>query len=204
MSNRTGIIAIAILAIHFLFTQLFTDYFSKAPLREVIDLKSTYSEKFDIYVPMEQTYQVNMLFDREEKEFEYLKSVLGNMTNKNENGIPLNIEWVLSEGSAVVKSEELMATNSCGWSQAQVYRCLGKFKVPPGDYQFNIVIKSPHSEFSNFKTHLSINYNFKNAHTWQTAYIFWGMLFNVFVAPFIGGIIFLILIVRYIRHLTSH
>ena len=49
MSNRSGIIAIAILAIHFLFTQLFTDYFSKAPLREVIDLKSTYSENFTIY-----------------------------------------------------------------------------------------------------------------------------------------------------------
>ncbi|GAA5194697.1 DUF5625 family protein [Ferrimonas gelatinilytica] len=203
MSNRSAIIAIIILAAHALFTHFFSEHFSKAPLKEPINLTDSVNSTFEIYIPMEQTYEINLLFDRKELDFEYLKSVLGNMTNNDENGMPLNVVWSLYKEDSLVKSNSLIALNSCGWSQAQVYRCLGKIKVPSGKYKFSINVNNPSREFANFTSYISINYNFKNAHTWQTSYMFLGMLFNIFIAPFIGGIILLILIVRYIRHLTS-
>jgi hypothetical protein len=203
MSNRSAVITLLILVAHALFTHLFSEYFSHAPLKESINLSQSVNSKFDIYIPMEQTYQVNLRFDREERDFDYLKSVLGNMTSNDENGIPLDIIWSLSKNGKLIKSNKLVASNSCGWSQSQVYRCLGQIKVPSGKYQFSIGINNPNKAFASFKSYVSINYNFKNAHTWQTAYMFWGMLFNIFVAPFIGGTILLILIVRYTRHLTK-
>lgn len=203
MSNRSAIIAIIILAAHALFIHFFSEHFSKAPLKEPINLTNSVNSTFEIYIPMEQTYEIKLLFDRKERDFEYLKSVLGNMTNNDENGIPLNVAWSLYKEDSLVKSNSLIALNSCGWSQAQVYRCLGEIKVPYGKYKFSINVNNPSREFADFKSHISINYNFKNAHTWQTSYMFLAMLFNNFIAPVIGGIILLILIVRYIRHLTS-
>ncbi|SIS79019.1 DUF5625 family protein [Neptunomonas antarctica] len=203
MNNRSAIITIILLSVHAFFTHLFTEHFSQAPLKETINLSQPVNSMFDVDIPMEQTYQIKLLFDREEQDFEYLKGVLGNMTNSDENGIPLDVAWSLHKEDTLVKSTSLVALNSCGWSQAQVYRCLGKIKVPPGKYRFSISINHPNIEFAKFRSYISINYNFKSGDTWHTGYMFWGMLFNLFIAPFVGGTILLALIIRYIRHLTS-
>lgn len=191
MSNKTGLWIIGLLIAHALFAHAFESYYSKAPLSERIELGSTFDKEFDITVPMSQTYQVELRFAREGRDFEYLKSILGNMTNQKENGVPLKVSWKLQSDDKVFAQNELVAIDSCGWSKEHVYRCLGSFKVPPGKYRFHIYAPNPDGVFDQFKTSLSINYNFKNAHTWQTAYMFWAMLFNIVVAPALGCIILL-------------
>lgn len=196
MSNKTGLWIIGILIAHAIFAYAFDSYYSKAPLKEQIELDSSFDKEFEIRVPMEQRYEVELRFAREGKDFEYLKSVLGNMSNREESGIPLKVSWSLRSQDKVFAQNELVAVDSCGWSNEQVYRCLGSFKVPSGKYKFRILVSEPDEVFSQFKTLLSINYNFKNAHTWHTTYIFWAMLFNLFVAPVLGGITFLVMVVK--------
>lgn len=172
MSNKLGFWVIGILIVHALFSYAFDLYYSKTLLREPIELDSTIEKEYDIRVPMSQTYQVELLFAREGRDFEYLKSVLGDMTSLKENGVPLKVSWSLRSGDKLIAQNELVAVDSCGWSNEHVYRCLGSFKVPSGKYKFGLLVSEPDKVFGQFKASLSINFNFKNAHTWQTVYIF--------------------------------
>lgn len=199
-SNKVGFWIIVVLIGHALFSFGFESYYAKAPLREQIDLSTTFEKEFDIRVPMSQIYQVELRFEREGKDFEYLQSILGDMSSRNEHGVPLKASWMLRSGDEAFAENQLIVVDSCGWSNMQVYRCLGKFQVPAGKYRFSLLISDPDEVFSQFKTSISINYNFKDGHTWQTAYMFWAMLFNIFLAPILSGVILLIMAMK---HLTS-
>jgi len=198
MSNRTGLVIIAILILHAAFTYLFSHHFLKAPLKADVDLTTSFSNEYSIYVPMEQTYAVNLKFEREGKDFDYLNSVLGDMSANPPTGIPLDVNWKLSDQREFTIEKNIQAYNSCGWSQKYVDRCLGEFLVPAGNYLFTLVISNPKQEFKNFNADLTINFNFKNAHTWHTGYVFFAQIFNVFVAPVVGGFILLFLGYRYV------
>jgi len=151
---------------------------------------------------MSQTYDIEIQFYKENKSIKYLHKTLGKMRRPDRQGLPLTLNWQLLENGSVIQSESILSTDLCGWSDNYVFRCFGQLKHSPGKYQFKIQIPEHSSEFDEFKTTLSINYNLKSGHTWQTSYMFLGLLFNVFIAPIIGGIIGLILVVRLIRHLT--
>ncbi|MCH1929931.1 hypothetical protein L9G16_07040 [Shewanella sp. A25] len=196
LSYKVGFWIVGLLIGHALFSYCFESYYSKAPLKAQIDLSKTFEREFEIRVPMAQTYEVELRFEREGRDFEYLKSVLGDMGSRNKFGTPLKVNWVLSSGGETFAENQLVAVNSCGWSNKQVYHCLGKFKVPSGKYKFTLSISDPDEVFEQLKTSISINYNFKNAHTWQTAYMFWAMLFNIFVAPILGGVILLVMAIK--------
>ena len=198
MSNRTGLTIIAILILHSVFTYLFNLHFFKAPLKADIDLANSFSGEYSIYVPMKQTYEVKLEFERDGREFDYLNLVLGNMSATPPNGIPLDVVWTLSDPQETLIEETIRTFNSCGWSQEHVNRCLGKFLVSPGRYVFTLAIDNPNSEFKNLNADITINSNFKNAHTWHTSYIFYAQIFNVFVAPIIGGVILLFLVFRHV------
>ncbi|MCK5001972.1 MAG: hypothetical protein KAS57_03060 [Gammaproteobacteria bacterium] len=203
MSNRAAIITLFVLITNVVTTYVFDLHFTKAPLNADISLSSTEQETFNIFIPMQQKYDVKILFAREDKDFEYLQNTIGPMTHPEYKGFPLLLEWEIIKDNIEIKTNKTSSNDSCGWSNTHVYRCYGDFILPRGNYQFNIRVLNVDTELTKFKTKLTINYNFKNAHTWQTAYIFWGSVFNLFIAPILGGVILLILLVRLYKHLTS-
>jgi len=126
------------------------------------------------------------------------------MILQDRQGLPLRLNWQLLKNMSVIQSKSILSTDSCGWSNTSVSRCFGQLKHPPGKYQFKVQVSGPPSQLAKFNATISINYNnLKSAHTWQTAYIFLGILFNIFVAPVIGGVVMLIFLARIIRHLIG-
>jgi hypothetical protein len=203
MSNRVAIIILIVLLTNVVITYVFNLHFTKAPLDTNISLSSTEQKTFNIFVPMQQRYEVKILFFRDNKNFEYLQNTIGPMIHPEYKGLPLLLEWVLLKDDVEIKANQVASNDSCGWSNTQVYRCFGDFSIPRGDYQFKVKVLDVDAELTKFKTKLTINYNFKNANTWQTAYIFWSSIFNLFIAPILGGSILLILLFRLYKHLTS-
>lgn len=198
MNNRILIIILAITGLHFVLSLQFAKHFSKPPLITPIDIKHSEANWFDISIPMEQTYQVNLRFYREEQPYWYLNQVFGNIEKYQQPGIPLMVGWQIKSNQQVVASSQMISNNACEWKHAYVTQCFDEFKLPKGDYQFGITFLEPAEQHKAFKTTLAINYTLLTADTWQTEYIFWSMLFNYFVAPFFVGLIAIVLAWRFI------
>jgi len=77
MSNRTGIVIVIIHLLNVLLTFGFECHFSKSPLQQESILSSKSEQIFNIYIPMRQTYDVEIYFARENKSFEYLQDTFG-------------------------------------------------------------------------------------------------------------------------------
>jgi hypothetical protein len=202
MSNRTGIYILIILLLNVVTTFIFDWHFTKAPLQQSIVLSNNFEASYQIYVPMAQTYDVDIDFMRKDKPVELLQKTLGGMTDWNEKGLPIKLYWEIKDEHNTLETHSVLSDNSCAWSNDYVSRCFGRFKLPAGSYLFKLKVLEIDPELIKFDTTINISYNFKSAHTWQTAYIFWGMLFNVFIAPVIAGIVFIIFLVRCYRHIT--
>ena len=202
MNNRTGIVILIILLLNVLLTFGFEWHFSKPPLKQEMILSSKSEQIFDIYIPMHQTYYVEIVFARENKSFEYLQDTLGPMIYPDRQGLPLKLNWQLLKNGSVIQSESILSTDSCGWSYTSVYRCFGKLNHSPGTYQFKVKVSEASSELAKFNTTINISYDLKSGDTWQTTYMSLSMLFNITLAPVIGGIVVLIFLVRFIRYIT--
>ena len=198
MNNRLLIIILFITALHFALSHPFAKHFSKPPLVAPIDIKHNEPYLFDISIPMEQTYQVNLRFFREEQPYWYLNTVFGNVEKYQQPGIPLMVSWQIKRQQEVVAYNRLISNNACQWENTHVAHCLGEFKLPKGNYQFDISFWEPAEQYKPFKTTLAIHYTLMTGETWQTEYIFWSMLFNYFVAPFIVALITLLLASQFI------
>ena len=196
MSNRAIIITLVVLTVNVVITYVFDHHFTKAPLSTEISLNSTELKTFNIFIPMQQTYDVKILFAREDKNFEYLQKTIGPMTHPGNKGLPLLLEWMILKDNNEIKAKKSSPNDSCGWSNTDVYRCYGNLILPRGSYQFSVRILDVNEELTKFKTKLTINYNFKNAHTWQTTYIFWGSLFNFFIAKEFIILIYIVLSIK--------
>ena len=202
MSNRTGIYILIILLLNVATTYIFDWHFNKAPLKQSIVLSSDFETSYQIYVPMTQTYDVDINFMRNNKPFDFLQKTLGGMTDWSEKGLPLKLYWEIKDEHNTLETHTVLSDNSCVWSNDYVSRCFGRFKLPAGSYFFKLKVLEIDPELTQFNTTLNISYNFKSAHTWQTAYMFLAMLFNVFIAPVIAGIVLIIFLVRCYRHIT--
>lgn len=202
MSNLKGILILIALGLNVTATHVFEWHFNKSPLKQDILLSPGFEKSFPIYVPMAQTYDVDIDFSRDNKSFEYLQRTLGPMTQPNEKGLPFELYWEIADGTNIVKSKTVLSEDSCAWADDYVSRCFGRFQLPAGNYLFRLKVLELSPELTEFDTTLSISYNFKSAHTWQTSYIFGGMLFNIFIAPIIAGIIAIVFIIRGYRHIT--
>ncbi|QOL24717.1 hypothetical protein LP316_10280 [Thalassotalea sp. LPB0316] len=185
MKLTTGVVFVLIVIGHFIFADQFGRYYSKIPLNQPFDINLSQVHRFDIFIPMTQTYDVKVRFERKDQAYWYLNYTLGNLAKYQQPGIPLIVSWQLKQAERVIESDEIISVDTCKWTNDYVDKCLGSFQVKPGHYQLYITFNSSDKFYSLQSTKISVGYTFKTAHTWQTEYILWSSLFNYFVAPVI-------------------
>lgn len=214
MSNRTGFLILILLILNIAITFLFDWHFHKAPFKEDIFISKGYEKSYQIYIPMYQTYDVYINFAKNKAD-----QVFGPMTSTNVKDFSIKMYWEITQGSKIVESQTVVSNEICSWSDNSVSKCFGSFNLPEGNYNFKLQIldKSKYfptsielSELEKYsiessefvETTLTASHNLKGENTWQTGYIFLSMLFNLFIAPIIAGIILIIFSVRFYRSYT--
>ncbi len=176
-------------ALHYVFHQKFTDFYSRPPLETPINLGNPQKIKADIFIPMNQNYDLTFRFIREGQNFEELRKIAGDSVyNKNmeliPSGVLIPVHWSLysKETDKLVAASEKNTCCASSWSQKEIGRVIDKISVSPGNYILEIEVLKPVPEFKNISTNIKISYSPKNGSTWHSGYIWWGMIFNTFIA----------------------
>ena len=172
-------------------TFIFNWHFGKTPLEEDISLSQRVESSYQIYIPMAQTYEVEIDFSKINKSAEVIESTFGTIIQPKTKSSQIRLLWEIEKDGEIVQSYATSTNESSAWSSKSITMRFGRFKVPAGSYNFTLKVLDSPEEYNDFETTLIILYNLNNAHTWQTYYMFFGMLFNMFVAPIIGGFILL-------------
>ena len=186
MKYQKEIALIVVYLCHFYFSNSFAKYYSNLPLSTNIKIDNQTRHQFDVFIPMNQTYFIKLRVNRKNQPYWYLNKLLGNIERYNQQGMPLNIKWILSDKETTIKTNEHKSIDTCKWTSTYADKCLGQINVPPGHYQFSIVTDNQDNIFVTLDTQIIIGYDFTTAHAWQTEYILWSSLFNYFIAPIIA------------------
>jgi hypothetical protein len=187
--NKKILFLLCILGLHYVFHQKFTDIYSKDPFEAPINLNDPQKIKADIYIPMSQNYSLSFEFSREGQNYGELKNIVGSASYSKHgelipSGIIIPVRWSLyskETNKLLVEKEK----RSCCWSSSSrkaIGRIIDQFSVPSGYYIFEMEALKPVPEFNKITTKIKIGYSPKNGSTWHSGYVWWGMIFNAFIA----------------------
>ncbi len=192
MPNRYIYLCLAFLCLHFIGHHLFVKYYSAKPFEgSSISLNPAGKISEQIEIRMPQRYDLVLSFSREGHEFEKLKKLIGGVYPREE-GIVIPVKWSLtaSKSNEVVLQNQKHTKGCSSWSKKEVQRFIGNIAIAPGIYTLEVEILRSVPEFQGVNTSIQVTYSPKNGSTWHSGYMWWGMIFNYFLAPF-----FLILLV---------
>ncbi|MFH2124545.1 MAG: DUF5625 family protein [Pseudomonadota bacterium] len=191
MPNRYIYLCLALLGLHFLGHHLFVEHYSVWPLKGApisLDPAGKISEQIEIRMP--QIYDLTFSFSREGHEFEKLKNLIGGVY-PSVTGVGIPVKWALvaNNSNKVVLQNQKQTKRGSSWSKKEVWRFIDHIEVTPGFYTLEVEVLGSVPEFQGVNTSIQVSYSSKNGSTWHIGYMWWGMLFNYFVAPFLSIIL---------------
>lgn len=208
--NRKMIFLLCFFALHYIFHLKFTDFFSKPPLETPVTLGAPQKIKKEIFIPTNQKYDLTFQFIKQGHKFEELDKLIGSSVyNKNyeliPSGIAIPVHWALysKETYKLVASGDKNTCCGSSYTREEIGRVVDKISVPPGNYIFELEVLKPIPEFTNISTNVKISYKPKNGSMWHTGYMWWGMLFNTFIALPVSVFYIAKLLIYRFRRLTS-
>lgn len=182
--------------------QIWSDWVLATPLNAAISLSSPSKVSRQIYIPISsQTYQLELLFDRNNLPFEDLKRVVGAMGvcqigESCSTGVVAPMRWTLERDGKLILQDQVNSTNSHGWSSKQISRRLGNINVPSGAYLFRAEVLKSIPEFTGITAHISMKTSrLSSSNGWHVAVILIGELLKyLLILPLVlyaGGMLFL-------------
>lgn len=203
----SSVLRIILALLWIIFFPIWSQWISESPLKPkniTLSPPSTIEENIEIRLPEE--FEINLMFYREGIKFEKLKKYIGSMglcATREEcyKGIVVPIRWgLIDKKTGIVSAQgEVETQDASGWSGTHVYRHIGTFQIPPGEYTFKAEILRDIPELSFLPANIAISIPAKRSTTWQMSLAWWGNIGIILVAYPMLIYSFCILLWRYFR-----
>lgn len=193
-----------------LFSQLLFWPWSAWITRKLIDVPLSLSQPVavaqDIYVPIQESYELSFVFPRYPHGTEDMRAFLdgeGYFEGRwSASGAPIPIRWLLtnSKDGHIVASGVTNASHASGWSNTLVWRHVAYIKAPPGHYRFQAKVLQSVLDLRNTAPRLTLALSGgKEAATWQLSLVFWGTIVSTLAVLPLGAILLIVLLWRWAR-----
>lgn len=206
MQNKYIYLCLIFIGIHYLLHGEFVEYYTEDPLNTPFSISSSKEISKQVEIRMPQKYELLISFSRKGHDFKKLTKLIGGVLPSDRDGIMIPIQWSLidKKSNKVLLNKIENTHGGQSFSRKHIERYIDTITVPSGIYIINAKTINPLKQFQNIKTRIKLPYNIKNGSTWHTGYIWWGMIFNFFISPFIAFYMFYKLYYNYINRLTRH
>jgi hypothetical protein len=180
-------LGLILLCLHFVGHYIFVKYYSVQPFEGPIALNPAGKISNLIEIRMPQRYVMDLVFCREGHDLEKLNKLIGGVYIEERKGIIIPVKWSLKavRTNEIVLQNQVQTQGAHGWSRKYVNRFIGNITVKPGAYNLEVEILQSIPELQGVDTRIQLAYITKNGTTWHSGYMWWGMIFNYFVAPFL-------------------
>lgn len=163
-ARRAGLLAILLIS----FPYWFNFVFSGPLLREPISLKAGSSISKDIFVIWGNEYEIYLDFQRN-REIAGLADFVGHGVygpdgSPINDGIPLDVEWTLSQGEEIIATNKGKSISGTGhyWGKENLGRKIGFFSSKPlSRYSFVARVSTTAKQFELAAPHIVIKHSFE-------------------------------------------